>query len=179
MPRSPSQAKGLLLACIRDPNHCIFFEPKALYRAAVEEVPNGVYETPLGEAEVVKEGRDITLVGWGAQVNVLVRAAEAVGAEAGVSCEVIDLRTILPWDEAAVCASVRKTGRCIVSHEAPLTSGFGAEVAATVQQECFLHMECPVVRVTGYDTPFSLIHEPNYLPDVHRVTEAIKKALKY
>jgi len=179
MPRNPSQAKGLLLACIRDPNPCIFFEPKALYRASVEDVPQGEYHTPLGLAEVVREGNDITLVGWGAQVNVLLRAAETMASGPGVSCEVIDLRSILPWDESTVVESVKKTGRCIVSHEAPLTSGFGAEVAATIQSACFLHMECPVIRVTGWDTPFSLIHEPYYLPDVGRVTQAIKKALLY
>ncbi len=178
MPRSPRQAKGLLLACIRDPNPCIFFEPKALYRASVEDVPEGDFVLPLGKAEVVRPGSDITLVGWGAQVNVLLRAAEAVSA-AGVSCEVIDLRTVLPWDEACVAESVRRTGRCIVSHEAPLTCGFGAEVAATVQEACFLSLECPVGRVAGFDTPFSLIHEPFYLPDVNRVAEAIKKAMKY
>ncbi len=179
MPRSPRSAKGLLLACIRDPDPCIFFEPKALYRASVEDVPVGDFELPLGVAEVVRAGSDVTLVGWGAQVNVLLRAADAVAAGAGVSCEVIDLRTVLPWDAAAVVASVRKTGRCIVSHEAPLTSGFGAEVAATVQEACFLHLEAPVARVAGYDTPFSLVHEPYYLPDANRVAEAIKKAIQY
>jgi 2-oxoisovalerate dehydrogenase E1 component beta subunit len=179
MPRSPRQAKGLLLACIRDPNPCVFFEPKALYRAAVEDVPTGDYELPLGAAEVVRAGSDVTLVGWGAQVGVLLRAAEALAAQAGVSCEVIDLRTILPWDEAAVIASVRKTGRCIVSHEAPLTCGFGAEVAATVQEACFLSLESPVARVAGLDTPFSLIHEPYYLPDVNKVVEAVKKSISY
>ena len=179
VPRSPRQAKGLLLACIRDPNPCVFFEPKALYRAAVEDVPTGDYELPLGAAEVVRAGSDATLVGWGAQVGVLLRAAEALAAQAGVSCEVIDLRTILPWDEAAVIASVRKTGRCIVSHEAPLTCGFGAEVAATVQEACFLSLESPVARVAGLDTPFSLIHEPYYLPDVNKVVEAVKKSISY
>jgi 2-oxoisovalerate dehydrogenase E1 component beta subunit len=179
MPRSPLQAKGLLLSCVADPNPCLFFEPKALYRASVEDVPVGDFRIPLGVAEVVRPGSDVTLVGWGAQVNVLLRAAEEAQKLAGVSCEVIDLRTVVPWDEAAVVASVQKTGRCIVAHEAPLTSGFGAEVAAVVQQKCFLHLEAPVARVTGWDTPFSLVHEYAYLPDANRVLEQIKKTLHY
>ena len=179
MPRSPLQAKGLLLSCVADPNPCLFFEPKALYRASVEDVPLGDFRIPLGVAEVVRQGSDVTLVGWGAQVNVLLRAADEAAKQAGVSCEVVDLRTVLPWDEAAVVASVKKTGRCIVSHEAPLTSGFGAEVAAVVQQKCFLHLEAPVARVAGWDTPFSLVHEFAYLPDANRVLEQIKKTLHY
>ncbi len=179
VPRSPAQAKGLLLACVRDPDPCIFFEPKALYRSSVEEVPLGAFTLPLGAAEVVLEGGDVTLVGWGAQVGVLLRAAEAVRAAAGVACEVIDLRTILPWDAATVVASVKKTGRCVVSHEAPRTCGFGAEIAAEVQEAAFLHLEAPVARVTGYDTPFSLVHEAAYLPDVDKVVEAIKRTVLY
>jgi len=179
MPRSPAQAKGLLLSCVADPNPCLFFEPKALYRASVEDVPLGDFRIPLGVAEVVRQGSDVTLVGWGAQVNVLLRAAEEAAKQAGVSCEVVDLRTVVPWDEAAVVASVKRTGRCIVAHEAPLTSGFGAEVAAVVQQKCFLHLEAPVARVAGWDTPFSLVHEFAYLPDVNRVLEQIKKTLHY
>jgi 2-oxoisovalerate dehydrogenase E1 component beta subunit len=179
MPRSPAQAKGLLLACIADPDPCIFLEPKALYRASVEEVPTGDYVLPLGSAEVVAAGSDITLVGWGAQVGVLLRAAEMAASMAGVSAEVIDLRSILPWDAEAVVQSVKKTGRCIVSHEAPLTCGFGAEVAATVAEKAFLHLEAPILRVTGYDTPFSLSHEQVYLPDAYKVLEAIKKTLQF
>lgn len=120
IPRSPAQAKGLLLSCIRDPNPCIFFEPKALYRASVEEVPVEDYEIPIGKAEVVREGKDITLVGYGSQVYVLEKAADRA-AEAGISCEVIDLRSILPWDRDTVEASVKKTGRLVVSHEAPVS----------------------------------------------------------
>ena len=179
LPRSPAQAKGLLLACIADPNPCIFLEPKALYRSLVEEVPIGSYTLPLGKAEIVREGTDVTLVGWGAQVHVLLQAAEEASASGGVSCEVIDLRTILPWDAATVIESVKKTGRCIVSHEAPRTCGFGAEVAAEVQEKAFLYLEAPVMRVTGYDTPFSLVHESAYLPDANKCLEAIKKSLQY
>jgi 2-oxoisovalerate dehydrogenase E1 component beta subunit len=179
MARSPITAKGLLLSCIRDPNPCVFFEPKALYRAAVEEVPEGDFTIPLGKAEVVRPGKDVTLVGWGAQVHVLNRAAEMAAKQAGVECEVLDLRTILPWDKPAVVASVTKTGRCIVSHEAPLTGGFGAEVAASIQDACFLHLEAPVTRVAGFDTPFPLAFEKQYLPDAFKVLEAIKRVVKY
>lgn len=179
MCRSPAQAKGLLLSCIRDRNPCIFFEPKALYRASVEEVPVGDYTIPLGKAEILMEGSDCTLVGWGAQVHVMLQAAKLAQEKAGISCEVIDLRTILPWDKDAVVNSVKKTGRCVVSHEAPLTGGFGAEVAAAVQEETFLYLEAPVQRVAGYDTPFSLIHEKAYLPDALKVFESIKAAVQY
>ena len=144
----------------------------------MEETPEGDFTLPLGSAEVVLPGKDVTLVGWGTQVGVLLRAAE-LAALSGVSAEVIDLRTILPWDEDTVIASVKKTGRCIVSHEAPLTSGFGAEVAAVVSEACFLHLEAPVTRVTGYDTPFSLAHEAAYMPDAQKVLEAIKRVLVY
>lgn len=179
MARSPAQAKGLLLSCIRDPDPCVFFEPKALYRASVEDVPEGDFSIPLGVAEVVREGKDITLVGWGAQVHVLLKAADLIKAQEGVSCEVIDLRTIMPMDGDTVVNSVKKTGRCLVSHEAPLTNGFGAEVAALVQEKAFLHLEAPVVRVTGYDTPFPLAFEKWYVPDVTKVVEGIKKAIHY
>lgn len=159
VPRSPLQAKGLLLSAIRSPDPVVFFEPKALYRAASEEVPVDDYELPLSAAEVVREGTDVSLVGYGAQMRVLERAADMAQEQLNVSCEVIDLRTILPWDRETVFASVNKTGRCIVSHEAPITGGFGAEVAAAVQEECFLRLEAPVDRVCGYDTPFPLAHE--------------------
>ena len=159
VPRSPLQAKGLLLSAIRSPDPVVFFEPKALYRAASEEVPVHDYELPLSAAEVVREGTDVSLVGYGAQMRVLERAADMAQEQLNVSCEVIDLRTILPWDRETVFASVNKTGRCIVSHEAPITGGFGAEVAAAVQEECFLRLEAPVDRVCGYDTPFPLAHE--------------------
>lgn len=179
MCRSPSQAKGLLLSCIRDPNPCIFFEPKALYRASVEEVEEGDYTLPLGVAEVVRRGTDITLVGYGAHVHVLSKAADMARDKAGISAEVIDLRTILPWDAATVVESVKKTGRCVVSHEAPLTSGFGAEVVATIQERAFLHLEAPVVRVTGVDTPFPLAQEKLYVPDALKVLEAIARTVRY
>ncbi len=178
IPSNPYQAKGLLLAAIRDPDPVIFFEPKAIYRASVGEVPTADYQLELGVAEVVQEGTDITLLGWGAQMVQINRAAELASAE-GVSCEVIDLRTLLPWDRETVVASVTKTGRLLVSHEAPLTGGFAGEIAASIQQHCFLSLEAPITRVTGLDTPFPLIQEKQYLPDHLKIFEAIKASLTY
>jgi 2-oxoisovalerate dehydrogenase E1 component beta subunit len=178
VPSDPYQAKGLLLAAIADPNPVLFFEPKRLYRAAVGEVPEEAYTLPLGRARVVREGGDITLVGWGAQLELLGRAAE-LAAEEGMACEVIDLTTLLPWDAACVAGSVTRTGRLLVSHEAPRTGGFAAEIAAEIQQRCFLSLEAPVCRVTGLDTPFPLAHEKQYLPDEYRLLEAIRETLNY
>ena len=179
MPRGPREAKGLLLSSIRSRDPVIFLEPKALYRTAVDEVPAEDYELPLGQADVVRSGGDVTLVGWGAQVHVLTAAAEKAQAELGVECEVIDLRTLLPWDRATVEASASKTGRLIVSHEAPITAGLGAEIVARVADRCFLRMESPPLRVCGYDTPFPLVHEQFYVPDELRVLEAIKRSVRF
>ncbi|MDY6884722.1 MAG: transketolase C-terminal domain-containing protein, partial [Pseudomonadota bacterium] len=131
IPRNPYQAKGLLLASIRDKNPVLFMEPKRLYRASVSDVPEEDYELPLGKADIVQEGSDITLLGWGAQIEILQKAAE-MALEDGVSCEIIDLRSILPWDAETVMQSVMKTGRLLVNHEAPLTGGFASEIAATI-----------------------------------------------
>lgn len=179
MPRSPIQAKGLLLKSIRHPDPVIFMEPKRLYRLAEEEVPIEDYEIDLFKAEVVKEGKDITLIGWGAQVRVLQSAAIMVESELGISCEVIDLRTINPWDEETIIASVKKTGRVIISHEAPLTSGFGAEISATIQEKCFLNLEAPIMRVCGYDTPFPHLQEPLYFPNRYKIYETIQEVMNY
>ncbi|CAM9577920.1 unnamed protein product, partial [Ectocarpus fasciculatus] len=157
VPSTPSDAKGLLLASIRDPNPVVFFEPKALYRASVEEVPVGDYTIPLGVANIVKEGTDVTVVGWGGQMNVLKKAIEQAEA-AGISCELIDLRTLLPWDVEAVTKSVCKTGKLI---------------------NCFLSLEAPVQRVCGLDTPFPLAYEHYYLPDVTKVLASIKGVMSY
>ena len=178
MPRTPVQAKGMLLAAVRDPDPVIFFEPKRLYRAATEVVPLRDYEIELGKAELVKVGTDITVVGWGAQVYVLEQACE-MAEQIGISCELIDLRSLLPWDADAVEASVKKTGRLVVSHEAPITGGFGGEIAAAMQERCFLHLESPIQRVCGYDTPFPLVFEKAYVPDALRNFEAIKEAVRF
>nr|ACO12965.1 2-oxoisovalerate dehydrogenase subunit beta, mitochondrial precursor [Lepeophtheirus salmonis] len=179
IPRSPTKAKGLLRSCVNDENPCIFFEPKILYRSASEEVPVEDYSIPIGKAEVVKKGSDITLIGWGTQVHVLLEVATMVQEKLGVSCEVIDLFSILPWDKETVFESVVKTGRCLIAHEAPITGGFGAELAASITENCFLNLESPIQRICGYDTPFPLIFEPFYLPDKWRCLEGIKKAINY
>jgi len=155
------------------------FEPKILYRSAVEQVPTKDYECPLGKADILVEGGDVTLIGWGTQVHVLREVAGLAQEKLGVNCEVIDLVSILPWDRETILNSVKKTGRCIVSHEAPYTGGFGAELAASIQEECFLNLEAPVQRVCGHDTPFPHIFEPFYLPDKWRCLEAIKKVTNF
>ena len=178
VPRNPYQAKGLLLASIRDKNPVVFFEPKKLYRASTGEVPEEDYQLPLGKAEVVSQGNDITLLGWGAQMETLEKAAE-MAEKQGVSCEIIDLRTILPWDVETVAQSVQKTGRLLINHEAPLTGGFAGEIAATIQDKCFLHLESPIARVCGLDTPFPLAHEKEYMPDELKTFEAIMASVNY
>jgi len=179
IPRGPIQAKGLLLSCIEEPDPCIFFEPKVLYRNAVEEVPNKKYLFPLGQAEVLKKGNDLTMVSWGTQLHVILEVAKMAEEQLGISCEVIDLQTILPWDVETIAKSVVKTGRLLISHEAPLTSGFAAEIASTIQKECFLNLEAPVERVCGWDTPFPHIFEPFYLPTKWRCLEAVKRVVNF
>ncbi len=178
VPRNPYQAKGLLLASIRDNNPVVFFEPKRLYRASVGDVPEGDYQLELGKAEVVREGKDITLLAWGAQMEIIEKAAD-MAKEEGIDCEVIDLRTLAPWDMETVAESVKKTGRLLINHEAPLTGGFAGEIAATIQQECFLYLESPISRVCGLDTPYPLIHEKEYMPDALKTFEAIKASVNF
>jgi 2-oxoisovalerate dehydrogenase E1 component beta subunit len=178
IPRNPYQAKGLLLASIRDDNPILFMEPKRLYRASVGDVPEEDYQLPLGQADMVKQGSDITLLAWGAQVEIIEKAA-AMAEEMGISCEVIDLQSILPWDVETVCGSVEKTGRLLINHEAPLTAGFASEIAASVQEKCFLHLEAPICRVCGLDTPYPLAHEKEYMPDHLKTFEAIKRTVNF
>lgn len=178
VPRNPYQAKGLLLASIKDDNPVLFMEPKRLYRASVGDVPEDDYEIPLGKAEVTKQGNDISLLAWGAQMEIIEKAADMAEKD-GISCEIIDLRSILPWDADTVCASVMKTGRLLINHEAPQTGGFASEVAATVQENCFLHLESPISRVCGLDTPYPLAHEKEYMPDHLKTYEAIKRTVNF
>eukprot|EP01060_Flectonema_neradi_P033662 TRINITY_DN5715_c0_g2_i1.p1 TRINITY_DN5715_c0_g2~~TRINITY_DN5715_c0_g2_i1.p1 ORF type:complete len:358 (+),score=58.72 TRINITY_DN5715_c0_g2_i1:66-1139(+) len=181
VPSSPADAKGLLLTCIDEPDPCILFEPKILYRTAEEMVNPEHYKIPLGKGKLIREGTDITVVGWGTPVSekgALRKACEMAEAE-GISCELIDLRSISPWDVDMVCESVKKTGRLIVSHEASKTGGFGAEICSTISAECFLSLEAPPTRVCGLDTPFPLVHERLWLPNEFKNLEAIKNAVNY
>ena len=164
---------------VSDPNPVVFLEPKALYRASVAEVPVDPYELPLDKAEIMQEGTDVTVIGWGAQTHVLQRACDMARDQLGISCELIDLRTIIPLDAETIAESVKKTGRCVVSHEAPRTAGFAAEIAAEIQEKCFLSLEAPIQRVTGVDTPFPLVFEKQYLPDELKNFEAIKAVMEF
>jgi pyruvate dehydrogenase E1 component beta subunit len=176
MPSSPYDAKGLLIAAIRDPDPVIYFEPKRIYRAFREEVPEDEYVLPIGKARTVCEGTDLTVVSWGASVVQCMQAIE----KSGKSIELVDLRTIYPFDIDAVEASVSKTGRCVVVHEAPLTCGFGAEISARIMERCFLHLEAPVQRVAGFDTimPYYKL-ELDYMPDAARIGRAIDDVMAY
>eukprot|EP01059_Diplonema_ambulator_P030578 TRINITY_DN5297_c0_g1_i1.p1 TRINITY_DN5297_c0_g1~~TRINITY_DN5297_c0_g1_i1.p1 ORF type:complete len:363 (+),score=88.81 TRINITY_DN5297_c0_g1_i1:76-1164(+) len=181
VPSTPADAKGLLMACIDDPDPCLFFEPKILYRTAEEKVNRDAYKLPIGKARKIQEGKDITVVGWGTLVsqNGFLTKAVKMAEEAGISCDYIDLRTIVPWDVEMITESVMKTGRLVVAHEAPQTCGFGAEIISTVTTECFLSLEAPPTRVCGLDTPFPLIHEKLYLPNELRCFDAIKEAVHF
>jgi len=179
VPRGPIKAKGLLLASIRDPDPVVFLEPKVLYRSAVEQVPEEDYMLPLGKADVILQGSDVTLIGWGTQVHVLREVAEMAKKQDNISCEVIDMVSLAPWDQETIVNSVLKTGRCIISHEAPQTSGFAAEIAAEISNKCFLTLQAPIERVCGWDTPFPHAFEPFYLPDKWRCLSAVKKIAKF
>ena len=177
-PSNPRDAKGLLTAAIRDPDPVLFLEPKRVYRAAKGEVPEGEFFLPLGEAAVTRPGGQVTVVAWGAMWHEADQAAREAAAE-GIDGEVIDLRSLQPLDLDTVVASVKKTGRCVVVHEAPLTCGFGAELAALVQERCFTSLEAPVTRVTGFDTPFPYALENEYLPRAPRILEALRQTMAY
>jgi pyruvate dehydrogenase E1 component beta subunit len=178
MPSTPYDAKGMLISAIRDPDPVIFFEPKRIYRAFREEVPEDEYTVPIGKAKTVEEGSDVTVVSWGAPVLQCLKAMDSLPDD--ISVELIDLRTIYPMDIDAVCESVEKTGRCVVVHEAARTAGMGAEIIATIQERCFLHLEAPVQRVTGFDTvmPYYKL-ELDYLPEAPRIAEAIGACAAY
>lgn len=190
IPSNPRDAKGLLLAAIEDPDPVIFLEPKRLYNGPFDghhekpvvawkkhdlgEVNDGYYTTQIGKAAIMREGSDVTILAYGTMVYVAIAAAE----EAGIDAEVIDLRTLVPLDTDAIEASVKKTGRCVVLHEATRTSGFGAELTARVQEMCFYHLEAPVLRVTGWDTPYPHAQEWDYFPGPKRVAENLRKVME-
>ncbi|MDA1100345.1 MAG: alpha-ketoacid dehydrogenase subunit beta [Proteobacteria bacterium] len=190
VPSNPADAKGLLIAAIEDPDPVIFLEPKRLYNGPFDghherpitpwknhqlgEVAEGFYALPLGQAAIRREGAALTVLAYGTMVYVALSAAE----ETGIDAEVIDLRTLVPLDLDTVAASVRKTGRCVVVHEATRTSGFGAELAALVQRHCFYSLEAPVRRVTGWDTPYPHAQEWDYFPGPERVARAFREVLE-
>jgi 2-oxoisovalerate dehydrogenase E1 component beta subunit len=189
VPSNPYDAKGLLIAAIECPDPVIFLEPKRLYNGPFDghydrpvtpwskhdlgEVPEGHFVLPLGQAAIRRAGSAVTVITYGTMVHVALAAAE----ETGVDAEVIDLRTLIPLDLDAITASVRKTGRCIVLHEATLTSGFGAELVAVVQEACFFHLEAPIVRVAGWDTPYPHAQEWAYFPGPARVGDALREIM--
>jgi pyruvate dehydrogenase E1 component beta subunit len=178
VPSTPRDARGLLLAAIEDPDPVIMLEPIRLYRAVKEDVPAIYFKVDIGPVRVEREGSDITLISWGAMMKET-RQAATVLEQGGVSVEVIDLRTLAPLDREGIVASVAKTGRAIVVHEAPLTGGFGAEIVATIQERCLYQLHAPVARVTGWDTVFPLKRsEHHYLPSVERIVSAAEKTLE-
>ena len=179
IPSNPYDAKGMLLSAIRDDDPVIFMEPKRIYRASRGEVPEEDYTVPLGKAAVVREGNDVSLISYGAILHTTLEAAEVIEKEDGKSCEVIDLRSLLPYDVDTILGSVKKTGRVVVVHEAPRTCGFGAELIAVITEKAFLHLQAPPLRVTGFDTPFPYTLEHEYLPDVGRIREAVQQQLSY
>jgi pyruvate dehydrogenase E1 component beta subunit len=178
IPSHPYDAKGLLLSAIRDPDPVIFFEPKRVYRSIKEEVPEEDYTIPIGKAKVLSEGAHLTVITWGAMVFQCLAALDQLPED--VSVELIDLRTIYPIDIETIAESVRKTGRAVVVHEAPKTAGMAAEISSLIQEHCFLYLEAPVQRVTGFDTvmPYYKL-EQHYLPDAARITACIKDCLAF
>ncbi len=179
-PSNPYDAKGLLIAAMEDPDPVIFLEPTKLYRAFKEEVPEEMYRVPIGKAKVVREGTDLSIFAWGTMLRVADEAAKQIEREQGVSCEVVDLRTIYPLDRDAIVQSVKKTGRAIVVHEAHKTAGMGAEIISIINDEALIYLKAPVKRITGFDVPvpqFSI--EDDYLPTPGRVMSGIMETVTY
>jgi len=178
IPSTPTDAKGLLISSIRDPDPVIFYEPKKIYRAIKEEVPKEIYTIPLGKARITCEGNDVTILTWGSSVKTSNEVADKL--KGNVSVEVIDLRTLKPLDIETVINSVKKTGRVVIVHEAPKTSGFGAELIAQINERALLDLQAPVVRVTGFDTVFPLYKLENYyMPNHDRIINGINKVLNF
>jgi len=178
-PATPYDAKGLLLAAIDDPDPVVFLEPLRGYRTGRANIPAGHYTVPLGQASAVRAGRDITIVAWSAMVAVALSAAETLAGE-GIDAEVIDLRTLSPFDANTVVASVEKTGRAVVVHEAPKTAGLGAEIVATINERALLSLEAPIARVTGYDVPIPpALLEDHYPPTAARIVGAVRSVMNF
>jgi pyruvate dehydrogenase E1 component beta subunit len=177
-PSNPYDAKGLLLACMRQNDPVLFMEPKRIYRASKADVPEGEYTLELGKAQVVREGSQATVIAWSGMVSIAEEAARQA-EQAGISVEVIDLRTLMPFDIDTLLVSAKKTGRVVIVHEAPRTCGFGAELIASIQERAMEHLESPILRVTGFDTPFPYSLEHEYLPNADRVLGAIRQTLEW
>jgi pyruvate/2-oxoglutarate/acetoin dehydrogenase E1 component len=180
-PATPADAKGLLVTAIEDPNPVLYFEHKHLYRRIKDEVADERYTIPFGEARIHREGDDVTVVTWGAMVYTADEAASKVEEEDGLSVEILDLRTLIPWDKPAILASVEKTSKALVLHEDTRTGGFGAEIVATIAEEAFEHLDAPVKRITAPDTPvpFSPTLEKAFIPQVETVATALKELGEY
>ena len=179
IPSTPYDTKGLLASAIRDPDPVIFLEPKLIYRAFREEVPDESYTVPLGEAAVRREGSDVSVFTWGAMTRPTMEAADQL-AEEGIDAEVVDLRTLSPLDEDAIVESFKKTGRAAVVHEAPKTGGLAGEIIATIQEDALLYQEAPITRITGFDTPYPLYAlEDYYLPEAARIKDGIREAVEF
>jgi pyruvate dehydrogenase E1 component beta subunit len=179
IPSTPYDTKGLLASAIRDPDPVVFLEPKLIYRAFREAVPDEPYTVPLGEAAVRREGSDVSVFTWGAMTQPTMEAAEDL-AEEGIDAEVVDLRTLSPLDEDAIVDSFKKTGRGVVVHEAPKTGGLAGEITATIQEEALLYQEAPIERVTGFDTPYPLYAlEDYYLPEAARIADGIRDTVEF
>ncbi|NLY45659.1 MAG: alpha-ketoacid dehydrogenase subunit beta [Tissierella sp.] len=179
IPSTPYDAKGLLIAAIRDPDPVIFWEPKRIYRAFKQEIPEEAYEIPIGKAKILQEGEDITIVTWGAMVRDVQKAVDLIKNE-NISPEIIDLRTIAPMDRDSFIESVKKTGRILVVHEAPKTLGVGAEIISIVNEKAFLYLEAPPTRLTGFDTTFPLPRgEKHYIPTPERIAKTILEVVRY
>jgi pyruvate dehydrogenase E1 component beta subunit len=179
IPSNPLNAKGLLLAATKYPDPVIFFEPKKVYRAIKMEVPEKPYETPIGKAEVSRAGSDVTLISWGAMMKDTLAAADQL-SQKDISAEVVDVRTIQPLDEETIVASVQKTGRAVIVHEAPRSGGWGAEIATRIQDHCLLNLKAPITRVTGFDVPFPYFKlEFDYLPSIERISAAVDEVMRF
>lgn len=177
-PSNPYDTKGLLIAAMRQNDPVVFMEPKRIYRAAKGEVPEGDYAVEIGKASVVREGTQCTVIAWSGMVSVAEEAARKA-ADAGLSIEVIDVRTLMPFDIDTITASVCKTGRAVVVHEAPRTCGFGAELVASIQERAMASLEAPILRVTGFDTPFPYSLEHEYMPNPDRIIGAVRQTLEW
>jgi pyruvate dehydrogenase E1 component beta subunit len=180
IPSTPYDTKGLLASAIRDPDPVVFLEPKLIYRAFREEVPDETYTVPLGEAAVRREGADVSVYTWGAMTRPTLEAAEDLAENEGIDCEVVDLRTLSPMDTDTILESFKKTGRAVVVHEAPKTGGLAGEITATIQEEALIYQEAPVNRVTGFDVPFPLYAlEDYYLPEAARIADGIRETVEF